>query len=318
LKKTLLVLMCFSLLLVFSCTQPKEAVEEEAPAENVVMEESAETQSTFSNEEHPIDQPLKLGFDMGFIPYHYFSESGEALGFGIEVSKEVAKRLGRPDIDIVDVNWSGIFSGMFAGQYEAILFSINITQERSEMMDFTEPFMASPQMLIAREADVAQYAAPNDLKGKKLAVSSGSVVDTWGIEASKKYDFEVVRYDKIDDAVMALLLKKIDVVGLNVSTADNFIKEKEGLGRAFTISMPADYALGYQAMGFATRKDDPFRYELEKVLEGMKMDGTLQKIMEPYFGKVSPEDYANIVFTGYGCPGIRAYEPEAFHKPIMP
>lgn len=317
-KKVLLISMCFLLVFFFSCSQGQEVTQEETPAEETVAEDAAEEQPAFSNEEHPIDQPLKLGFDMGFIPYHYFDDSGKAVGFGIDVSEEVARRLGRPGIDIVDVNWSGIFSGMFAGQYEAILFSINITQERAEMMDFTEPFMASPQMLIAREDEAAGYSSPRDLKGKKLAVSSGSVVDTWGIEASKEYDFEVVRYDKIDDAVMALILKKVDVVGLNVSTADTFIKEKDGIDRAFTISMPADYALGYQAMGFATRQDDPFRYELEKVLEGMKMDGTLQKIMEPYFGKISPEDYANIVFVGYGCPGIRAYEPDSYHEPIIP
>jgi len=315
-KKALFILFCFLLVFVLSCAKEEQAAEVETPAGGVGT--AAEMQSSFNNEEHPISEPLKLGFDMGFVPYHYFSDSGEALGFGIEVSEEVARRLGRPGMDIVDVNWSGIFAGMFAGQYEAILFSINITQERADMMDFTEPFMASPQMLIAREGEVGKFGSPGELKGYKLAVSSGSVVDTWALEASKEYGFEVVRYDKIDDAVMALLLKKIDVVGLNVSTADSFIKEKEGLGRAFTISMPADYALGYQAMGFATRKDDPFRYELEKVLEGMKMDGTLQALMEPYFGKPQPNDYANMVFVGYGCPGIRAYEPDAYHKPILP
>jgi len=268
--------------------------------------------------DHPQDQPLKLGFDMGYVPFHYWTETGEPAGFGIEVSQEIARRLGRPGIEIVDVNWSGIFAGLFAKQYEAILWTLNITQERAEFLDYTEPVMNSGLMMICRADDASTITSPEALAGKKVGVNAGSVADGWVTENSSVYGFDVERYDKIDDAVFALVTRKVDAVLAQIATMSVFIQEKPGLAKAFVISPTTDFGLGHAGYAFGFRVGDTYRYDVERVLEGMKLDGTLQTLMEKYFGPPAPDDYANIVFVGYGCPGLRAYEPGSYHQPYFP
>lgn len=272
----------------------------------------------FDNEEHPKAKPLKLPFDMGYLPFHYYNDQNEPAGFGIEVSKELARRLGRPGIELVDVNWSGIFAGLFAKQYEAITFTLNITQERAKMMDYTEPFMNSGLKMACRKADANKFKSPNDYKGFKIGVNSGSVADTWVTKNYATYGFEVVRFDKVDEAILALITKKLDGVLAQIATISNFVKQKPGLENAFVISPKTDFGLGHAGYGIAVRPGDPYRYEIEKVIEGMKLDGTLQKMMVPYFGKPAADDYANIIFTGFGVPGLKAYEPDKYHKPYIP
>jgi polar amino acid transport system substrate-binding protein len=272
----------------------------------------------FDSKEHPKAKPLMLPFDMGYVPFHYYNEKNEAVGFGIEVSEELARRLGRPGLEVVDVNWSGIFAGLFAKQYEAITFTLNITQDRGQMMDYIEPFMDSGLKMICRDGDVDKFQSPENYRGFKVAVNSGSVADTWVTENNSTYGFEVIRFDKVDEAVLGLMTKKADGVLAQIATMSTFVKEKPGLANAFVISPKTDFGLGHAGYGMAVRPNDPYREEIEKVIEGMKMDGSLQRLMEPYFGKPAPHDYANIVFTGYGVPGLKAYKPNAYHKPYLP
>lgn len=273
----------------------------------------------FDNEEHPKAKPLKLPFDMGYVPFHYYNEKNEPVGFGIEVSKELAQRLGRPGVEVVDVNWSGIFAGLFAKQYEAITFTLNITQERAKMMDYTEPFMNSGLKMACRNEDLSKFRSPGDYKGFKIGVNSGSVADTWVTKNQSTYDFEIIRFDKVDEAILALITKKLEGVLAQIATISNFVKEKPGLANAFVISPETDFGLGHAGYGIAVRPGDPYRYEIEKVLEGMKLDGTLQRLMIPYFGEPAAGDYVNLVFTGFGTPGLlKAYEPNNYHKPYLP
>jgi len=272
-------------------------------------------------DEHPADQPITLAFDMGFVPFHYWNEKGEAVGYGIEVSKEIARRLGRPGIKVIDTNWSGIFSGLFAKQWEAVFFSVYITQERAEMMDFTEPFMSSPEVMMVRAEEKDKFQSPEDFQGYTVGVSAGSTADTWATANAERYGFEVQRYDKIDAVVLALKTHRVDGVAANLFTLQEYIKrEPSKLAQAFTLPIVADYALGRRGTGMAFRIGDPFRDEVERVLEGMKLDGTLQAIGEKYFGTdfVYSDWYQFTVFTGYGCPGVRGYKPQAFHQPYFP
>jgi len=271
-------------------------------------------------EEHPSNKPLQFPADMGFIPFHYYNEKHEPEGFTIDEMTEIARRLGRPGIEVLNVNWSGIFAGLFAKKYELVLGGVGITHERAESMDFTEPIIsltASPAMRIE---DLEKIKSIKDFKGLRIGVNAGSTSDTWATNSKDTYGFQVVRFDKIADAVLALKTRKIEVVIADTPTVTAFAKEDPSrvAPARFTVAIATDWGvLNVEGTGGAFRKGDPYRYEVEKAIEGMKLDGTLQKIVEKWIGKAEPDNYCNIVFPGYGTPGLRAYEPDAYHIPIF-
>jgi polar amino acid transport system substrate-binding protein len=63
--------------------------------------------------------------------------------------------------------------------------------------------------------------------------------------------------------------------------------------------------------GAAFRKDDvALRNAVEEAIECMKMDGTLAKLHEKWFGlKPEPGSAAVTVFPGYGVPGMEGHDP---------
>ncbi|RMF91983.1 MAG: polar amino acid ABC transporter substrate-binding protein, partial [Nitrospinota bacterium] len=161
--------------------------------------------------DHPADQPLKIAADVGFAPFAMRLPSGEVQGFSVDVGKEIAKRLGRPGAEIIDVNWSAIFAGLFAKRYEFIIAPTNITPERAERMLFTEGYMQTGLGFLTRKAVAAQYKGPEDLKGKTVTVNNGSVSDTWATENAARYGFKIQRYDKNADAIQAVVTGRADV-----------------------------------------------------------------------------------------------------------
>ena len=78
--------------------------------------------------DHPKDKPLVVGSDFGVAPWMVRGASGPE-GFGVDMIRDVAKRIGRPDVEIVDINFSGLFAALFSKRIEFTVNPLNITAE---------------------------------------------------------------------------------------------------------------------------------------------------------------------------------------------
>ena len=146
--------------------------------------------------DHPTGKPLVVGSDFGIAPWMVRGTGGPE-GFGVDMVNEIAKRLGRPGVEIVDVNFSGLFAALFAKRMEFTVNPLNITAERAERMLYTEPFFATGNGFLVRAAE--EMKGLEDLKGKAVAVNRGTISDTWATANAERLGFEVQRYDTFPD-----------------------------------------------------------------------------------------------------------------------
>ncbi len=125
---------------------------------------------TFPDEQPATDDSLervkkagKISFAMsgGYRPFNYFTDEDELTGFDVEIGKEVAKRLG-VSYEPITTDWSGILEGLRSGRYDGIFGSMAITEERAEVVDFTDPYYYSGAQLIVRSD--SEINSPEDLK----------------------------------------------------------------------------------------------------------------------------------------------------------
>src|SRR5690348_11764945 len=59
--------------------------------------------------DHPADKPMVVGSDFGVAPWMMRGTQGPE-GFGVDLATEIGKRLKRPGVEIVDVNFSALFA----------------------------------------------------------------------------------------------------------------------------------------------------------------------------------------------------------------
>src|SRR5689334_22334262 len=256
--------------------------------------------------DHPKDKPLVVGSDFGVAPWMVRGAKGPE-GFGVDMIKEVGKRVGRPGVEIVDINFAGLFAALFAKRIEFTVNPLNITAERAERMLYTEPFFATGNGFLVRASD--EMKALEDLKGKTLAVNRGTISDTWATANAEKYGFEIQRYETFPDSVQAVITRRAFTALNEIPTAAYAASQNKAIKLGFT-----DYT--GRNFGYAFRPESrDYRDKVEEAIECMKLDGTLLKLHEKWYGSAAaPGSAIEAVFFGYGPPGFKGFDP----KPHVP
>lgn len=245
---------------------------------------------------------LSVAADVGFAPFAYTTPSGAVEGFSVDLINEIAGRLGYDDVKIIDVNYGSIFAGLFANRYAFVMAPTTVTAERAAQMLFTEPYMPTGLAMLAKSG-TAPFDDLNTLKGKVVAVNSGSSSDTWATENADSYGFEVQRYNKAADGFQAVATGRATVALADAPVVRYTIKQNPLFTEVHHIDTGGNWA-------YAFRPDDSkARDEVENAIECAKEDGAIAALYEKWFGQ-APAGGSSVVsiYPGYGTPDFAGYD----------
>jgi len=252
-------------------------------------------------------QTIKTGVDATFAPHAMVKMGGGLEGFNIDLGNEIAKRLGKP-IDIEGTQFSGLIPGLNAKKYDFILAPTTVTKERAEALLFTEGYLDTDYLFAQKKAD-PDIKALEDLKGKTITVNKGSAYENWARDNMAKYGFKYDVYDTNADAVQAVLSGRAYANLVGNTGAQWAAKQNPLLKTSYLIKTGLVWAIPF-------RKDDvEGRAKISMVLKCMKLDGTIGKFHEKWFGaKAAPDSSAMKPVAGTGVPGMAGYDP----TPVTP
>lgn len=255
--------------------------------------------------DHPSGAPMVVGSDFGVAPWMISGVAGPE-GFGADLINEVGKRLGRP-VEIVDINFSGIFAALAAKRIEFIVTALNITAERAESMLYTEPLFATGLGFVIRAGD--EWGGFEGLDGKAVAVNRGAISDTWATANAEKYGFEVQRYDNFPDGVQALLTNRVVAAINEIPVVTYAAKINPAIKVAYRDFSGRNFAYAFRP------ESVEYRNKVEAALECMKKDGTIAGLFEKWYGDdPATNEPLTTVYPGFGAPGFKGYD-ETPHEP---
>lgn len=208
----------------------------------------------------------------GYRPFNYIDDSGDVIGFDVDVGEEVAARLDL-ELNYVTGEWSGLIEGLRNNRYDAILGSMAITEERSETVDFTTPYYFSGAQLVVRED--SGISSPDEMEGRTIAISTGSSFadDVVELGAEARY------YDDDNSTMMELINGRVDAVITDRVVA---LESMRGIDGGDALMLAGDL-LRLEEMAIAINQDNPeLRDQISEVLEEMHADGTLAEISEKW------------------------------------
>jgi len=247
--------------------------------------------------------PLHTGVDATFAPHAFPNLSGGGYqGFNIDLANEFAKRLKRK-ITIDATQYSGLLPAMQAGTYDFVAAPTTVTKERAESMLFTEGYLNTDfQFLIKKGAPKIEKL--EDLKDKTVAVNKGSAYESWARDLEGKIGWKIEAFGTQTDAVQAVLAGRADANVAGNTAIAWAVKNSPQLELSYLYSTGLVWAA-------PTRKDSAaLRNTLDVAIECMKLDGTMAKMHEKWFGvPAAPGSAAVTVFPGYGVPGMPGYDP---------
>ncbi|MFD1032202.1 transporter substrate-binding domain-containing protein [Metaplanococcus flavidus] len=133
-----------------------------------------------------------VGIDTTYPPFE-FEEDGEYTGIDIDLINAIADNQGF-DIEFSAMDFGGIIPAMQAGQLDVAIAGMSITEDRKEIVDFSDPYFEAGISLVVNE-DNNDITSLEDLEGKTVVVKSGTTGADFARENQEEYGFEITQLD---------------------------------------------------------------------------------------------------------------------------
>jgi len=97
---------------------------------------------------------VRMGTEGAYPPWNFVNDAGEVDGFERELGDELCKRA-ELTCEWVTNEWDSIIPNLVSGNYDVIIAGMSITDERDEVIDFTQNYsQPDPSSYLAKSADV--------------------------------------------------------------------------------------------------------------------------------------------------------------------
>ncbi len=213
-------------------------------------------------------------------PPQFFKQDGELTGFEYDLLKAVAEEV---DIDLKfqEMKFEAFIPSLQGGQAD-VATSATITEERREVIDYSDIFLESGMVLVVTtDSPIQSY---EDLKGKTIAATAGSGSATFikATELAEEYDAEVKGLKETDMVFKDVEIGNADALVMNSPTA------------AYRIQIDGDHPkfrvvgdhLTVDEHAFSVKKGNT--EVLEKLNEGLKKvrdNGKYDEIHKAWYGE---------------------------------
>lgn len=258
-----------------SSAASSEAASSEAASSDATSSEAASSEAASETETAELStvEPGKLimSTNAAFPPYEMTTDSGEFEGIDIETAQAIADKLGL-ELQIDDMDFDAALLAVQQGKSDMVMAGVTVTDERQNVMDFTDSYATGIQSIIVKED--SDIASVDDLAGKKIGTQRGT---TGYLYCSDDFgDENIVAYDDGLTAVQMLNNGQVDCVVIDNAPAKEFVAANPGLKLLDTAYVEENYAIGV-GKGNTELKD-----AINTALEELKADGTLQAIVDKY------------------------------------
>ncbi len=223
------------------------------------------------------DKVYIVATDAAYAPFEYM-EGDQVVGFSHDILKAAGEKEGIT-FQFVNTPFEGIFANVDKGDSDVALASITITDERKQIVDFTDPYFEATQMIVTGEKgkDIKSFA---DLKTRSVSVQNGTTADLILQDLQGKDSQLIRRFEN-----MPLAFKELSAGGVDATVGDNGVVQHFVAQNPGNYNMFVDPSFPKEQYGFALKKgrSDDLRERINKGLAAIKADGTYAKIEEKWF-----------------------------------
>lgn len=233
---------------------------------------------------------LRVSTDPAYPPQSSYDEAtGEWQGFDIDVANEIATRMGVVT-QWETPSWDVITAGNWNDRWDVSVGSMSITEERAQVLDFTEPYYFTPAgVAVNADSDIQSI---DQLAGKRVGVCGACTYEYYlnrtlaipgfNFEFLVPEDVEIVTYDTDTTALQDLKLGRVDAMVSAVPLLEEAIKKGK------EIRLVGDPVF-LEPLAVAADKSsslpvDSLVAELDRIIAEMHADGTLSELSMKWYG----------------------------------
>ena len=208
---------------------------------------------------------VRMGTEGAYPPWNFINDNGQVDGFERELGDELCKRA-ELTCEWVTNEWDSIIPNLVSGNYDTIIAGMSITDERDEVIDFTQAYTPpDPSSYLASSADL-------DVTGGVIAAQSATIQAAFIAEKG----WTLVEFPTPEETVAAVRNGEADAVLADQAYLAPFAEE-EGL-----VILERQEMIG-GGVGLGVRESDgELKAKFDAAIQSMKDDGSLNALINKW------------------------------------
>lgn len=206
---------------------------------------------------------VRMGTEGAYAPWNFLDDNGEVAGFERELGDELCARA-ELTCEWVTNEWDSIIPNLVSGNYDTIIAGMSITDERDEVIDFTQAYTPpDPSAYLATSMDA-------DVTGGVVAAQTGTIQAGYLAEQG----VTVLEFATPEDTIAAVRNGEADAVLADQSFLAPFAAENADL-----VMLEELVSLG-GGVGMGVRESDgELKAKMDAAIQSMKDDGSLNELI---------------------------------------
>ncbi|UAL50950.1 transporter substrate-binding domain-containing protein [Bacillus sp. CMF21] len=222
---------------------------------------------------------LKMATSADYPPFEYIdtAKGSDIIGFDVDLAKAIGKELGY-EIKVEDMDFTGLIPALQAKKADMVLAGMTPTEERKKSVDFSDVYYTAKHMIISKKG--SGIKSVEDLEGKTVGVQLSSIQEGKAEELAKEVNIKVENRNRIPELIQEMKSGRFDAAIIEDTVAKGYFekdKELEGITIEDGETEEAGSAIAFP-------KDSKYTEEFNKVLQEMKENGELEKLVVKWFG----------------------------------
>ena len=230
---------------------------------------------------------VTVGVENAYLPFNYVPVGGEAQGWDYDAWNEICRLL-NCEAEFVAAGWPDVIDQVAQGELDTAADGISITDERKEIVAFSDPYMTVEQKFIVGLDDDRYSSADDIINGDAIVATQ---VGTTNFELAEELlggTDRIQAFDQFGLAVQALIAGDVDAVIIDDAAGLGYIGENADAVKTLDDGLQSD------PLGFIYPLDSDLVDAVNAALTEMKANGFLDEIGVKFFGEAFTVTYDDI------------------------
>lgn len=217
-----------------------------------------------------------------YPPFSYQDASGEWRGWEIDLIHAMCAEM-KADCEITSIAWDGIIPALQEKKFD-VTCSMSITDERKKVIDFTDKYFYSPNVIIGAKADTRKFDVnkPETFKGVTIAALRSTTHATY-LQQNFSGIVDLKLYDTNEDEISDLRAGRVDLMMAAGVQIQDFLKKTDGQPYEIKVTLPHLPLFGYGDGGGVRKEDVALKEKLNAALKAVHASGKYDEITKKYF-----------------------------------
>lgn len=223
-------------------------------------------------------QTVTVGVENAYLPYNFIPlGETEGQGWDYDYWTEVCKLL-NCEAEFVESGWPAVIDEVAAGDLDTAADGISITDDRKEIVDYSDSYMTVIQKFVTQKDD-DRYSSADDVINSDAIVATQVGTTNYELAAGLVGENRIQAYDQFALAIQALIAGDVDVVIIDDAAGLGYI------GKNADVIKTIDDGLQSDPLGFIFPQGSELIGPVNEAIATLAENGTFDALGIKWFGE---------------------------------